>query len=707
MGNSKLCSFVGASLDDALPKKGFDKRNLYMEQSCRPWRPNLMQTVEKLFSRPLFYTVVAAVVFSTLLALLAIQRHYNLESDEDLAMFDQMLWNVRNGNGLITTISGEASLLFRHHFFGEHVSPILYLFAWPAGLTRGPEALLILQALIFSLSAIPLARLVGRVLGNDWAGTAAAVFWLLMPNLWLAVFYDWHMEAAEPLFVFAFVLALHGGSKWAWLWAILYAFCKEDAPIYLAFVSVIFGWRSHRALGIKIAGFAVLYALLAWLVIGPACSASGSHQLVSRALTPSDCHGWRPWIDAVFFSAERWEALVRHLSSFGFLPLLGGLAVLPAAVAVGVDWLSISSFQFRMMMHYPFTVYPLLMLSAVWGLGHVFDRIRAIPASRGLFGLVDRNFKVHDLFGFVGASLDDALPKKGFDKRNPYMEQSRRLWPPNLKLMIFSSAVFAAVLAGLIFSWTLSLDAVRERLGTGGNDGKNILAGLPQDGKCAALLQLVSHCARRDDVTVLMAPQEADWLVLRLHGPVYTFPEDEYRRWLAGLLSGNSNYGVYCRPADTVVVLKKNHSTNENAKALAELLWTMEEDDVEHLIGSARRDAGALNGRAWSAGGDVRGMLWYGAYRDLPAGRYRARFRVKTKAEDETSVARLDVAEAGGKYVRGALDISGATGGYVWKTMEVTLQGAGNAECRAFKTGRERSRLTVLNGSRWRPNFPG
>ena len=43
-----------------------------------------------------------------------------------------------------------------------------------------------------------------------------------------------------------------------------------------------------------------------------------------------------------------------------------------------------------------------------------------------------RNFKAHGLFGFVGASLDDALPKKGFDKRNPYMEQSRRPWRPNL-----------------------------------------------------------------------------------------------------------------------------------------------------------------------------------------------------------------------------------------------------------------------------------
>ena len=613
-----------------------------------------MQKIRKLLCQPLFWTVAAAVVAAALLGGLAIQRYYNLESCEDLAMFDQMLWNVRNGKGLFTTISGETSLLFRHHFFGEHVSPILYLFAWPAGLTRGPEALLILQALVFSLSAIPLARWAGGIFKNNWAGLAAGVFWLLMPDLWLAVLYDWHMEAAEPLFIFAFVLALGRGSRWAWLWAVLYAACKEDAPIYLAFVSVIFGWLSRRrALGAKVAVFAAGYALLAWFVIGPACSASGHHQLVARALSPHRCGGWRPWFNAVFFSDGRWEALVRHLLSFGFLPLLGGIAILPAAAAVGADWLSISAFQFRMMMHYPFTVYPLLMLSAVWGAGWLVDRKQAAPAGRGL-----------------------------------------------KKLFCSLPAIAAAV--GLIFSWKLSLADIRERIGTGGKDWKNtsaILESLPKDGRWAALLQLVSHCDRRDDVTVLMAPQDADWLVVRLHGPVYTCPENEYRQWLIGLLRG-TNYGVYCRPNNTVAVLKKSHATNENGNALAELLWVMEENDVEHEIGSVGRDAEGLDGRAWIAGENERGLLWHGAYRDLPAGRYLARFRVRTKAKTGAPAARLEVAEECGKNLLSELDISGATGGYVWKTMEVTLLGAGGAECRLLKTGKG---MVALDRVEWVP----
>ncbi len=83
----------------------------------------------KALNRPVLWTVLFALAISAVLATISIKRHCNLESEEDLAMFDQMLWNVRNGKGLVTTLSGESDLLFKHHFFGEHVSPILYLLA--------------------------------------------------------------------------------------------------------------------------------------------------------------------------------------------------------------------------------------------------------------------------------------------------------------------------------------------------------------------------------------------------------------------------------------------------------------------------------------------------------------------------------------------------------------------------------------------------
>jgi|GEM_PF-2545767 len=616
----------------------------------------------KAVSRPVFWTVLLALAVSAVLATISIKRHYNLESDEDLAMFDQMLWNVRNGKGLVTTLSGEADLLFKHHFFGEHVSPILYLLAWPAGLTRGPAAMLILQALVFGLSAIPLARWAGRLFGNLWAGLAAAIFWLLMPNLWLATLYDWHMEALEPLFIFAFILALYRGSKTAWLWAILYAACKEDAPVYLAFVAAIFGWISgRRRLGFAIAGAAVCYALLAWFVIGPACSPSGKHMLVSRAVTPFLCGGWWPWIKIVFFDATRWTALSGHLLSFGFLPLFGGFALLPAAVSVGAAWFSVSLYQYKIMMHYPFTVYPLLMLSAVWGASFFIGRIDAVPVK-----------------SFAGLS-------KVFWRR------------------LFQALFSLAPLIGLLIFWPLSLESIKKRIGTGGKNWAKtdeIFDKLPKDGRWAGLLQLVPHCARRDNITVIMSPMDADWLVVKLHGRPYTFSENEYRRWLTGLLGQESSYGVYCMVNSTVAVLKRFYITDANPKALSELLWVMEEDDVLHNAGKAVQDNEALNGRSWSSSGGERGFVWWGGYRNLPPGKYRAKFRLRTTAGGNHPVARLDVTEEGGKSVRGEMEICGDTGKYVWKIVEVNLSGTGKAECRCFKTGRG---TLLIDRVEWEP----
>lgn len=607
-----------------------------------------MPFLRKIINRPVFWIILAVLLFTTVLAILSIQRHYNLESDEDLAMFDQMLWNVRQGKGLCTTLSGEADLLFKHHFFGEHVSPILYLLAWPAGLTRGPEALLIIQALLIGLSAIPVSRWAGNLLKNQWAGMAAGFFWLLLPDLWLATLYDWHMEALEPLFLFAFILALQGGNKTSWLWAVLYAACKEDTPVYLAFAAIVFGWHTHRKLGLQIAIFAIGYALLAWLVIGPACSPSGQHMLVARAITPAQCHGWWPWVNNIFFDAERWTALFRHLLSFGFLPLFGGLALLPAAAAVGAAWLSISCNQFSILMHYPFTVYPLLMLGAVGGANFILNRLRPVPAKSS----------------FSSSALS---------------------WKK-----IFRSIVFLAPLIGLLISWPLSLNDIKERIGTGGKDWDKTdaaIAGLPNDGLWAGTLQLVSHFARRDKVTIMMAPMDADWLVVRLHGRVHTFPEYIYRRLLVRLLSSGSNYGVYCLPNSTVAVLKRFLAPDNNSKALKELLLVMEEDDVVHSFGTTRRDPHALNGRAWSAGEDEQDFIWFGGYRNLPAGKYRAKFRLRTEAPVNAPIAKLEVVEENGKNILGEIKISGNTGGYVWQTMEVTLTGKGNAECRCFKTG--------------------
>ncbi|MBU4365571.1 MAG: DUF2079 domain-containing protein, partial [Verrucomicrobia bacterium] len=220
--------------------------------------------------------VGAMVITAVALAAITLTRHLRMASAFDLALFDSALWSFRQGDGFRITLECVNALTYPHHFFGEHFAPIMYLLAWPAALTSGPQALLVLQALAIAAAAWPAAVLARRMTGSAALGTLAGFVWLAQPSLWQAALYDFHVEAFEPLFLFAFAVAFLAGNRWHWLWAVLYLACKEDAPIYFAVTAAILGWRSgRRADGAVLAALALMYAWAAWFYIIPAFSITG------------------------------------------------------------------------------------------------------------------------------------------------------------------------------------------------------------------------------------------------------------------------------------------------------------------------------------------------------------------------------------------------------------------------------------------------
>lgn len=596
------------------------------------------------------------VLHAAVLAWASLRRHWNLESAEDLAMFDQMLWSVRQGHGLITSVSGNGFLQFAHHFFGEHVSPILYLLAWPAGLTSGPEALLVIQALALSLAALPLYKLT-LLLTNSWRIAACAAFgWLLQPTLWGALLYDFHMEAFEGLFLFCFAVAFLRGRWFAVIWAVLYASCKEDAPIYLAAVAFLLGWKFQRwRLGLLVAGGAVLYALAAVLWIGPAFSPTGKHLLVGRMLTPMNCGGLWAWMCAVLLHLDRWQALIGQLLAMGLLPLLGGRLLIPAAMAVGVMWISRGEAQALMLIHYPLTVYPLLFLAGALGL------VRLV------------NFFHHE---------------------RPWV--SRRLVVVGVSVFVF---------VGLSVSWNKQTNRIRE-LGLGRESGRladyrtihAALAKLPNDQPIFALPVLSAHIARRQQLNLLGGLMDADWLVLRLDGQDYPFNPCAYHLWLNTLLATNSNYGVYALAGKRVVVLHRGQPRDLNLQA-QHYERSLEAEYLPHKIGHAVIDYAAQNGMAWEASKYERhDWVMFGPYLDLPPGRYHVSFRVKAEKLKPSNPVALDVTEQHSRTLLGKIILDHPTHGYEWLGVDVTTTSDG-LEFRCWKSGYGNIRLDAV---RWR-----
>jgi uncharacterized membrane protein len=596
----------------------------------------------------------AIVVVSLALAGLSLARHFHLGSAEDVAMFDQMLWNVREGRGLWTTISGNPNLLFPHHFFGEHVSPILFLIAPLAGLTSGPEALLVLQAVAIGVSAVPAGRIVGAALGTPRAELPGGMAWLALPGLWGATLFEFHMEAFGPLFLFSFWLAFVSGSGWAWLWAVLYAACKEDAPFYLAALSFAGGWSAGRWRAGALVGTAALaYGLVTLLWLQPSFSPTGRHLIDFRLITPERVGGLIPWFWAVLAEPERWAALAFHLLSFAGFPVLSGALAAPAMLAVGAMWLSNDPAQFKIAIHYPLTVYPLLFIAGIAGARRFY----------GVFGSRPR---------LAGAAVSG--------------------------------------LAGiaLIGSWGVAWSEVRDIVGAVGGvrteiakEARQILSGIPRSGLLATDLSLVGQVARREALTLLVQPGDADWLAVRLDGGGYPIKADQYRSWLEELLSEGSGYGLWASGGG-VGVLKRGHSKDLNPSVLAELRQTFEAEDLYHGVGRVVRvDADAINGRAWKASiKDPDGVLFYGPYIDWPPGAYRVSFRVRTEAREGTEVAVLDVAEGKGGSVLGRRVLRGSSKGYEEMSLEAVLTGAGDVEFRCFKIGKG---TVWIDRIRWEP----
>ncbi len=600
--------------------------------------------------------IAGAVV--VLLASLSVLRHYHMGSAEDVAMFDQMLWNLREGRGLWTTISGNPNLLFPHHFFGEHVSPILFLIAPVAGLTSGPEALLVVQAVAVGASAVPAGRIAAAAFGTPLAGMLGGLAWLALPGLWGATLFEFHMEAFEPLFLFSFWLAFASGSGWAWLWAVLYAACKEDAPFYLAALSFAGGWSAGRWRAGALGGAAALaYGLATLLWLQPSFSPTGRPLIEFRLITPERVGGLIPWFWAVIAEPERWTALGFHLLSFGGFPVVAGALAAPAMLAVGAMWLSNDPAQFKIAIHYPLTVYPFLFIGAVEGVRRLTGFLRLPPAVRG-------------------------------------------------------AALGGLAAAGLAVSWGIAWSEVRDTVGAVGGgrtpiarEARSVLNGVPRTGLLAADLSLVGQVARREALTLLVQPVDADWLAVRLDGGGYPIKGDQYRVWLEKLLSEGSGYGLWASGGG-VGVLKWGHSKEMNPSALAELRRTFEAEQMYHGVGRVVRvDADAINGRAWAASAkDPEGVVFYGPYINWFPGSYRVSFRVRTKAPEGSEVAVLDVVERMGGSVLGRRVLSGSSSVYVDVSMDVVSAGAGDVEFRCFKTGKG---TVWIDRVRWEPIMEG
>ncbi len=338
---------------------------------------------------PLALLALAVLLYAVYFSYLTILRFHAFESRAlDMGNLHQAIWNTAHGNWFRMT-NQEVGLTSR---LSMHVEPILLPIAALYRLFPGVETLLVLQATVVALGALPLFALALRLKLNDWAALAFAVAYLLNPTIQAANWLEFHPVTLAPTFLMAaFYFLVARRNLWFVVIAVLAASCKEEIGLLVAMLGVyailaqrrwtfglltIFlagGWSLLAVLGIQaaFAGGNIHWGRYAYL--GDTTSA----KLISLLTRPD-------LIVAQLGAAGVGRYFFELLLPVGFLSLLAPEVLLLALPSLAINLLA----QFSPMhqvttLIYAAPILPFVMLSAVRGAARLQDWVERAGAKEG------------------------------------------------------------------------------------------------------------------------------------------------------------------------------------------------------------------------------------------------------------------------------------------------------------------------------------
>jgi hypothetical protein len=216
--------------------------------------------------------VVAVITFAGYAAW-SLQRLRTFDaSGFDLGIFEQAVQSYAHGHWPVSDLLGAD-----FPTLGDHCHPILALLApfyllWPS-----PGCLLVAQALLFALSAVPVTRCAIELLGAR-RGALVGAGYVLSWGLLSAVNFDFHEVCfAVPMLAFTAEHLLH--QRWrAAVWCALpLVLVKEDLPLTLAAVGVVLVLNRQRRLGWTVIVFGIVTSAVLFLVVLPALNPGGAY----------------------------------------------------------------------------------------------------------------------------------------------------------------------------------------------------------------------------------------------------------------------------------------------------------------------------------------------------------------------------------------------------------------------------------------------
>jgi uncharacterized membrane protein len=334
----------------------------------------------------------------------------------DLGNMDQAVWNTAHSRPFFFT---NMELPLRIEAFGTtsrlsfHVEPILLPLALLYRIVAGPPVLLVVQALVVALGALPLSWLARDLLGSLGvaalvAEVAVPVAYLAHPMLQSATLDEFHPVTLAPTFLlYAAWWAYHRSYGWFVVAAALAVACKEELGLIVAAMGLALAVRRHeasaRAVGAGTAVAAVCWSAAALLVIIPLAGHGTPSPYWARLIYDSPPPGihkgplavlayWRDHPDRLLQTitqpAKR-DFAWRYLAPTGLLAVLGLDAVLLALPSLALVAVTREFHMFAGIGHYTAEIVPFAFLAAVLGirrLARVLGAALSVPPGATVMG---------------------------------------------------------------------------------------------------------------------------------------------------------------------------------------------------------------------------------------------------------------------------------------------------------------------------------
>lgn len=305
----------------------------------------------------------------------ALLKHYTFHSNAwDLSIFDEVIWNTSQGRFMYTGVKDI-------NYFGDHFEAILLFFVPFYWMGLGAKFLILTQAAIISLGALPIYWLARENIDDRKFHFLFPFAYLLLLPLWHIILFDFHAEAmAITPILFAFYYLNKEKYGLFLLFLALVMLCKENMPLVGAFFGLyILLFKKRKLLGgfLLLLGCSLFAFEMQYLI--PTIRGAGGYGYFDRYAYLGSNLGefiktivFRPFFvlqhilipDKIIYASLL-------LGAVAFLPFFSPSTFILSVPVFAQNLLCTYSGQYGFHSHYNAGIIPFLFISAVFGLKNI------------------------------------------------------------------------------------------------------------------------------------------------------------------------------------------------------------------------------------------------------------------------------------------------------------------------------------------------